>query len=181
MTKQFTLNKPLVEAVYLNAPNFSRYRAILRFFYLQHQRLQYWMVRKEIFENVKDLMGPDDYTLDQCQQDLDTLVGWKNLMASQDAGKVQTIEEFKNRRFRYQLTPYTIEIERLTIRLESITGVGGSLEANLFERISQKVHQIVEIAGLDNSRAHSWWQDLSRDFQRLNDNATDYIASLQSS
>jgi len=181
MSKQFALDKPLIEASYLTAPNFFRYRSILRYFYQQHQRMKYWMVREEVYEKLKEIDGFEDYTLEQCQQDLDTLVGWKNLIAGQDARKVQTIEEFKNRRFRYQLTPYTIEIERLMIKLESTSGVGGSLEANLFERISDKVRQMSKIKDEDHSKIYGWWQDLESDFQRLNDNATDYIASLESS
>lgn len=181
MSKQFALDKPLIEASYLTAPNFFRYRSILRYFYQQHQRMKYWMVREEVYTKLKEMDGFKDYTLDQCQQDLDTLVGWKNLIAGQDAGKVQTIEEFKNRKFRYQLTPYTIEIERLMIKLESTSGVGGSLEANLFERISDRVRQIFQIKDEKASKVYAWWQDLESDFQRLNDNATDYIASLESS
>ncbi|HZJ56809.1 MAG TPA: TIGR02677 family protein [Clostridia bacterium] len=179
MSKQLTLDKPLVEASYLTAPNFFRYRSILRFFYLQHQRMKYWMVRDEVFSRLREMEGLRDYTLDQCQQDLDTLVDWKNLMAGQDAGKVQTIEEFKNRRFRYQLTPYTIEIERLMVRLESTSGIGGSLEANLFERISNRIREIPGIKEESPSRVYGWWQDLESDFQRLNQNATDYIARLE--
>ncbi|HZJ83290.1 MAG TPA: TIGR02677 family protein [Clostridia bacterium] len=173
------MDKPLIESSYLTAPNFFRYRSILRYLYQQHQRMKYWMVGEEIFVHLSKTRGLDDYTLDQCQQDLDNLVLWKNLMAGQDAGKVQTIEEFKNRRFRYQLTPYTIEIERLLVRLESTSGIGGSLEANLFERISNRIREIPQIKNESASTIYGWWQDLESDFQRLNQNATDYIGRLE--
>ena len=181
MSKQLTLDKPLIEASYLTAPNFFRYRSILRYFYLQHQRMKYWMVRDEIFDEVSKIEGLEDYTLEQCQQDLDTLVTWDNLMARQDVGKAQSLEEYQNRRFRYQLTPYTIEIERLMVRLESTSGIGGSLEANLFERISNRIRQIPDMEKDSASTVYSWWQDLESDFQRLNQNATDYIARLEGS
>lgn len=176
-----TLNKQVVEANYLTAPNYYRYRSILRFFYRQHQKLTYWMAPEEVVAYLQQEPDFKDYTLEQCQQDLSTLVNWNNLIAIQDAGRVQTIEEFKNRRFRYQLTPYTIEFERLTIKLESISGVGGSLEANLFERIAGRISGLDEQVDRQDSDVHAWWQDLSADFQRLNENATDYIANLHSS
>lgn len=173
------LDKPIVETAYLTAQNVHRYRTILRHFYRQHQQLNYWLT----LEDIADFMNREPcfatYSREQCEQDLSALVQWKNLLATQDVGKVQTIEEFKNRRFRYQLSPYTIEIERLTIKLESISGVGGSLEANLLERIAGCVRQIPELEKENASTIHSRWQDLSLDFGRLNDNATDYIASLQ--
>lgn len=37
-----------------------------------------------------------------------------------------------------------------------------------------------DVVRQDNAAMHGWWQDLNGDFQRLNDSATDYIASLQS-
>ncbi len=176
-----SLDRAIVETAYLTAPNVGRYRRILRFFYQQHQRLTYWLTAEDVVEQLRSEPQYAGYSLDVCQQDLTALVEWKNLFAVQDAGRVQTIEEFKNRRFRYQLTPYTIEIERLTVRLESIAGVGGSLEANLFERIAQRLEQLPDQAQRSASAVHSWWQDVSGDFQRLNDNATDYIGSLQGS
>jgi uncharacterized protein (TIGR02677 family) len=174
-----SLDKPIVETAYLTAQNVHRYRTILRHFYRHHQQLNYWLTLEDILSFMTSEPSFAAYNREQCEQDLNALVGWKNLLATQDVGKVQTIEEFKNRRFRYQLSSYTIEIERLTIKLESISGVGGSLEANLFERIAERLRQMSGVSRQTGGSMHSWWQDLSVDFQRLNDNATDYIASLQ--
>lgn len=179
MDSALSLDKPILETAYLTAQNVQRYRTILRYFYRQHQQLNYWLGLEDIVEYMTTQLPFADYNREQAEQDLNALVQWKNLLASQDVAKVQTIEEFKNRRFRYQLTPYTIEIERLTIKLSSIAGVGGSLEANLFERIAQRIRQMPAMGGRRGSEIHTWWQDLSIDFQRLNDNATDYIASLE--
>lgn len=174
-----SLDKPIIETTYLTAQNVHRYRTILRHFYRQHQQLNYWLTLEEITAFMAKQPLLENYNREQCEQDLTALAQWKNLIATQDVGKVQTIEEFKNRRFRYQLSQYTIEIERLTIKLESISGVGGSLEANLLERIVAGIRQLPQIAIEEKTTIHSWWQDLSADFGRLNDNATDYIASLE--
>lgn len=57
--------------------------------------------------------------------------------------------------------------------------MGGSLEANLLERIATSIKRLPQIAIGERTAIHSWWQDLSMDFGHLNDNATDYIASLE--
>ena len=41
------------------------------------------------------------------------------------------IEEFKNKKFRYQMSEYSVEIERLVIRLENLFVEGASLEPTL--------------------------------------------------
>lgn len=58
------------------------------------------------------------------------------MLPRQEIGKVHTIEDFKRKKFRYQATPYTIEIERMVNGLEQIgDSFGGSLESTLFDRL----------------------------------------------
>ncbi len=179
MDSALSLDKQVLETAYLTAQNVQRYRTILRYFYRQHQQLNYWLGLEDVLQFMSAQSSFADYTREQAEQDLNALVQWKNLLATQDMAKVLTLEEFKNRRFRYQLTPTTVEIERLLVKLASIAGVGGSLEAKLFQRIAQHVRRIPEIAEGSKDEIRAWWQDLSMDFQRLNDSATDYLASLE--
>ncbi|MDI3481254.1 MAG: hypothetical protein PWQ97_909 [Tepidanaerobacteraceae bacterium] len=176
------LLKPLDEAKYLTQENAARYRVIMRFFYEQHQRLRYFLYKEDVFNYMKQFEVFSDYTMEKCEQDLNALSQWKNLISTQDTTRASTLEEFKNKKFRYQLSPYSIEIERMTIRLESLSGYGGSLEPSLFERIYTALLRINDIsASSDTAAAHRWWQDLNSDFESIYHNATDYIASLQSS
>ena len=48
-----------------------------------------------------------------------------------------SIEEFKNKKYRYQLTDYSVEIERMVIRLENLSIEGGVFGTN-FIREDQK-------------------------------------------
>lgn len=170
------------ETKYLSTENASRYRLIMRFFYEQYQKLKYWMYKEDIYEYVTQFDIFNDYTIEKCEQDLKSLTDWKNLIATQDTSKASTIDEFKNKKFRYQLSPYSIEIERMTIRLEGITGYGGSLQPSLFERIYKNIVNITDVAQREELRDISrWWEDLNADFENIYHNATDYIASLQSS
>ncbi|MDP2842822.1 MAG: DUF2397 family protein, partial [Acetobacterium sp.] len=106
------LTKQIDEMRYLTAENAWRYRSILRFFYSQSEKMKNWLYKEEVFAALKEYDEFVNYTLEQCKQDLDVLLSWKNLSAYQDTAKVATVEEFKNKQFRYQMTPYSVEIER---------------------------------------------------------------------
>ncbi len=182
------LLKPIQEATYLTVQNAWRYRSILRYVYQQHERLRHYIVLEEIFQHLKQEPHFREFTEEQLQQDLDQLVFWKNLIPRQDTGRVSSIEEFKKRKFRYQLTPYTIEIERMVLGLEHFgDGFGGSLERTLFDRLLGNLMDLT-VAWVEtnssfnktNEEIYILWQDLYENFHRLTDNAADYLAHLHS-
>jgi len=174
------LLRPITEVNYLRAENVERYRAIVRYCFEQYEKINYWIYKEEIFSMMKEIGLFEDYTMDQCMNDLSSLVEWGNLTAMQDASKVSTIEEFKNRKFRYQLSEYTIEIERMTIRLENLDIQSASLEPSLLERISKQIMNIYSIQNASDEVVSSWWNSLNEDFIRLNRNYQDYIRDLSS-
>lgn len=143
------LIKPLTEAKYLNADNVSRYRCIMRIFFEHYEKLKYWLYQEEVYEEMIQDPLFADYRLEQCQQDLTMLTEWKNLNTIQDTKKVASIEEFKNKKYRYQMTEYSVEIERLVIRLENLFIEGASLEPTLLERIRRSVEHFPDMAGKD--------------------------------
>lgn len=171
--------KPVPETKYLNAENVARYRLILRFFYENHSKLKYWLKPEEVFAGVNAWDLLPDYTLEQCQRDLETLAEWKNLTSRHDGGRAATIEEYLRKRFRYQMTPYTIEIERMLESLENLQGFGGSLEPTLLERLVGYVTRIKETSAWAEGEALQLWRDLQISFRQLHENASDYLASLQ--
>ena len=172
--------KPLTEVKYLNADNVSRYRCIMRIFFENYEKLKYWMYQEDIYEEmIKDPFFAD-YRPEQCQQDLAMLVEWKNLNTIQDTRNVATIEEFKNKKYRYQMSEYSVEIERLVLRLENLFIEGASLEPTLLERIRREIERVPEMTELDDNTVYTWWSDLNNDFVRLNQNYQDYIRDLNS-
>lgn len=148
-----TLRKPMLEAKYLNVENTDRYRPIIRLFYLKYEKLKYWMYQEEVYEELKEDPYFETYTPEQCQQDLTALAGWGNLITIQDTRKVSTIEEFKNKKFRYQLSEATVEIERMVIRVENLFIESSSLEPTLLERIRINLSRISEMQGKDRRRS----------------------------
>ena len=174
------LLKPLTEAKYLNADNVSRYRCIMRIFFENYEKLKYWLYLEEVYEEMLKDPFSSEYKIEQCQQDLTMLTEWKNLNTIQDTRRVSSIEEFKNKKYRYQMSEYSVEIERLVIRLENLFIEGASLEPTLLERIRRNMERFPEMAGKDKNEVYTWWTDLNNDFMRLNQNYQDYIRDLNS-
>lgn len=174
------LTKQLTEAKYLNADNVDRYRCIMRIFYENYEKLRYWLYQEEVYEEMVRDSYFQDYRPEQCQQDLTALTEWKNLVTIQDTRKVASLEEFKNKKFRYQMSEYSVEIERLVLRLENLFIEGASLEPTLLERIRRNIEKLPLMEKEAPDAAYTWWNDLNSDFIRLNQNYQDYIRDLNS-
>lgn len=174
------LTKSLTETKYLNADNVGRYRCIMRIFFENYEKLRYWLYQEDVYEQMREDPFFADYKMEQCQQDLNMLTEWKNLNTTQDTRKVSSIEEFKNRKFRYQMTEYSVEIERLVLRLENLDMEGGSLEPTLLERLRRYIEEFSTMAEKEPERVYTWWKDMNSDFVRLNQNYKDYIRDLNS-
>ena len=145
--------KKITEASYLCMGNSFRYRAIIRIAYKKYEKMKYSLYKEEIFDDIKKINGFDEYTLDDLKQDLDALEAWGNFITMQDTAKTRTLEEFKNRRFRYQLSTTTIELERTLIKIENIKETSrGSLEISLIERFKETLEQIKVLEEFDSSK-----------------------------
>ena len=174
------LIRPLTEARYLCVDNVDRYRCIMRIFYENYEKLRYWLYQEDIYEEMIQDPYFKEYRMEQCQQDLRALTEWKNLEITQDTRKVSSIEEFKNRKFRYQMSEYSVQIERLVQRLENLHIESASLEPSLLERLRQHLQRFQEMAEEEPGTVSAWWNDLNSDFIRLNQNYQDYIRDLNS-
>lgn len=173
-----TLSKQITETSYLTTENTKRYRPILRYFYEEYEKINYMLYKEDVWNYLKDKPNFENYTIEMCENDLTALVNWGNLTALQDTNNVTTVEEFKHRKFRYQLTEYAVEIERLVIRLENLHIEGASLEPKLIERIKEEIQSIEKTSLKDESDVISLWDNLNNDFKRLNQDYQDYIKTF---
>ncbi len=180
MKVQETLRKPMTEAKYLNVDNTDRYRPIIRLFYLQYEKLKYWLYQEDVYEALKEDKYFEEYTPEQCQQDLSVLTSWGNLVTIQDTKKAASIEEFKNKKFRYQLSDVCVEIERMVMRVENLSVEGSSLEPTLLERLRMNIEKLESMLSEEDDAVYGWWHDLNSDFVRLNQNYQDYMRELNS-
>ena len=174
------LMKPIKETTYLNTENSYRYRCIIRYFFEQYEKINYWLYKEEIYDELIKNEAFKDYTIEDCRYDFDMLTQWGNLESQQDTSNVVTLEEYKNRKFRYRLSEYSVEIERMTLRLENLSVESSSLEPKLLERIRNELLLVEEIREENHEEQALWWGRLSNDFKSLNQNYQSYLHSLNS-
>lgn len=184
MTLDSTMKK-IIEASYLTADSAAHYRTILRYFYHQHERMRDFIAPEELLEYMCSIPSFSDYHEEQLHQQLAQLVKWNNLIARQDMTNAKTIEEYKKKRFRYQCTPYTVEIERMLVQLEKLGDTfQGSLERSQFDRLSQALKTLQKELENDlNKLAEEYmriWEDIFRFFQTIRTSTADYIAYINS-
>jgi uncharacterized protein (TIGR02677 family) len=184
MTLDPTMKK-IVETSYLTADSAAHYRTILRYFYHQHERMRDFIAPEELLEHIRSIPSFTDYQEEQLHQQLAQLVKWNNLIARQDMTNAKTIEEYKKKRFRYQCTPYTVEIERMIVNLEKLgDSFQGSLERSQFDRLYQGLTTLQNELNLDlNKSSEEYlriWEDVFRYFQTIRTSTADYIAYINS-
>lgn len=167
------LIKPITETAYLTEENTPRYRPIMRLFYEKHEQAENWLYKEDVFQELKDFIP--EYTMEKCQNDLDYLVSKLSLTTMQDTENANTLEKFKYKNYRYQMSDYAIEIERLTIRLEELEVKVASLEPRLFERIKILLKKLIEIDKLSETDMYELWSDLIIDFDNLNFSYQDFL------
>lgn len=172
------LLKSISETSYLNTGNTERYRVIIRYFFEQYENLQYWLYKEDIFEMMIKYDIFQDYTIEKCQGDLQQLSQWGNLTYVQDTSKVMSLTEYQNRKFRYRISSYTVEIERMTLKLENLEIEGASLSPTLLERIKEQIQMTSTLRNKSDAEIAGWWKSLSSDFMRLNHDYQDYISTL---
>lgn len=169
------LTKQISETKYLSTENSYRYRPIMRCFYRHYEQLEYWLYKEDIFQELKENEIFDSYTIEDCERDLEVLTEWKSLSKMQDTKNATSIEEFKNKKFRYQLTEYATEIERLTISLEEMEIKTSSLEPKLFDCIRISISKLEKENTLTLDEINELWTNLNEDFTKLNQNYQDFL------
>lgn len=178
----------ILEFKYLTESKAHIYRSIITYFYQQHDRMIPFIYPEEIYLYLKELRNDSRYTEEELYRDLDQLVAWGNLERIQETGRFQSIEEFRKKKFIYQLRPKTVEIERMLHTVLQIDdGLSGSLDPTLFERLYKRIVELTNQTGgvyeIENKKAEEvrmLWNDIHGDFKKLRDDASDYFNRLKS-
>ncbi len=168
------------ETSYLSVQNAPVYRKIMRCFYREYEKMHFQLYKEDIFRLLKEDEAFETYSMEQLILDLEALVKWKNLTPIQDPGKVYTIADYKNKQYRYTMSEYAVEIERLTVRLENLFLESGNLSMNFFVRLERSLDETEEMERAELRAVNEWWQTLQEDFKRLNQNYQDYLRDFYS-
>lgn len=168
------------ETSYLSTPNSPQYRKIMRIFFLEYEKMHFQMYKEDVLELLRQEPEYTSYSLEQLKQDLEALVKWKNLTPLQDPGRVYTIADYKNKQYRYTMSEYAVEIERLTVRLENLFIESGNLSTNFFVRLEASLAEAKSMNGKSSKEVNEWWSMIQEDFKRLNQNYQDYLRDFYS-
>lgn len=161
------------EVKYLSQENTPYYRSIMRTFYNKYEQAEYWLYKEDVYDCIKDNFS--DYSLEDVERNLEFLVENGSLTKLQDSQNINTLNEWKFRNFRYQMTDKAVIIERMTIELEELEVKVTNLEARLFERIDHLVRQFIDIDNLSEEKVYEIWTDLLSDFKKLNEQYQDFL------
>lgn len=168
------------ETSYLSVPNAHIYRKIMRSFYREYEKMHFQLYKEDIFQLIRQDEVFGNYSMEQLESDLEALVRWKNLTPIQDPGRVYTIADYKNKQYRYTMSEYAVEIERLTVRLENIFLESGNLSTNFFVRLEKSLEEAESMEHAALKEVNEWWSMLQEDFKRLNQNYQDYLRDFYS-
>lgn len=173
----------VLEAEYLTRENTQRYRGIIRVMYKAYEKMKYSLYRRDILENLLQYEQFSDYTDELLKKDLEVLVGCGNIFDRADASHANTPEEYINKVFLYQLSPITIEIERMLIRLENVTTGAlqkSSLESSYIEDFKAVLLRVDELSEKDIKAHNDWFAALDESFKKFSENYKDYIGDFYS-
>ena len=172
---------PVQETSYLTAQNSVLYRTIMRILYNEKEMLNSQMSAEEICSRLRTCSGFDNTETEQVKSALAQLTEWENVIPMQDPRKVSTIEEYKNKQYRYSISERAVIIERMTIELENMTSESNTLSSSLLVRINDCLSQISSIISEKNMRTvNEWWKNFQADFRRLNQSYSDYLHTFYS-
>lgn len=172
--------EPISETTYLNTINAIQYRAIMRIFYEENEKTNFQLYKEDVFEKLKELPQFEFYDMEQLKQDLNSLVEWKNLTPFQGTKHATTIADYKNKQYRYAISETSVEIERMTKRLEDLQYINKTLSTSTLLRINDSLHEIEEHPNMPLKELNEWWRNLQEDFRRLNQDYQDYLREFYS-
>ncbi|GIH29034.1 hypothetical protein Aph01nite_73440 [Acrocarpospora phusangensis] len=111
-----------------------------------------------------------------------SLVGWGNLRADADTGRVTTVEDFHRKRYLYQLTPEGYAAEQALALYRQSVAQRGSLQSVALADIADQLEALARLAGdadPDPGRTHLLLLGLADRFTSLAGNAQAFMASLR--
>ena len=161
---------------YLTVDNVTRYRKIMRYFYKKHRQMQGSMYRPDILEMMQAEFSLE-YSETEVDQDLDSLVTWGNLQKQQEMIRPKSIEEYRNKNFRFQITEEGILVEEMIYQLTAKKHVArGALDEQSVNKLLNLLQKVVE----PEDDITSLWLDIRKEFRSVGEDTANYIGYINS-
>ncbi|MFD8938727.1 TIGR02677 family protein [Streptomyces sp. NPDC059578] len=165
---------------HLTVQNTVLYRQVMRVFVEAKQRYAVHLRPEDVHAALPVDERPADP--DAVVKALDSLVGWGNLRADADTGRVTAVEDFYRKRFIYQLTRAGEAAEEALTGYDEALGRRGALQAVALHDIVTQLRALLVLASdepPDPARVHLALDALASRFGALADNARAFMGSLQ--
>jgi uncharacterized protein (TIGR02677 family) len=161
---------------HLGVPNSALYRSLLRTFAQAKERFIVHLRPEDIAAELR-IEADDSLT-----QALDQLVGWGNLRADVDTGRVTTVEDFHRKRSLYQLTAAGHAAEQAIAFYEDAIGRRGQLQSVALADIADQLRSLRGLAAEsdpDPAKVHLLLLSVAERFSSLADNAQAFMSALR--
>ncbi|MEV1091963.1 TIGR02677 family protein [Streptomyces microflavus] len=165
---------------HLTVPNTPLYRHMMRAFLTAKERFAVHLRPEDVHTALPTDARPAEP--DAVVGALDRLVGWGNLRANPDTGRVTAVEDFYRKRFIYQLTREGEAAEEALSAYDEALGRRGALQAVALHDIVTQLRALLVLAAEeqpDPAKAHLALDALASRFAALADNARAFMGSLQ--
>jgi uncharacterized protein (TIGR02677 family) len=164
------------------------YRAIMRAFFRRSHEYTYRLTAQEVMEAVR-IETRQEYTLDVCKRDLESLVAWGNLTVLPDMSRVTTIADFRSPVLLYQATSEALEFEAFIEQHLHIGASEGGLHQGdllhlleLLQRLDRWLQEDQSLLTEERSQeiADTWKQAFAT-WERVTNDAAQYLGSMNQS
>lgn len=169
----------IIAANYLTVDNVARYRQIMRFFYVRHRQMQGTLYRPEILQMMREKYSAD-YSESEVDQDLESLVEWGNLQRQQEIIRPKSIEEYRNKNFRYQISEEGILVEEMVYQLtHQRKAAQGALDEKGFYNLLRLLEELVNAQTPVENPAEIW-EEIRAEFWKIQGDTSNYIGYITS-
>ncbi|WP_339254326.1 TIGR02677 family protein [Sporosarcina sp. FSL W8-0480] len=170
---------------YISEPNSYIYRPIMRFLYEKHMGLEHHSVMAdEIYQMLlENGIVDDDFTELDLQDSLSQLEKWENIASDKVRRKGITIEEFKRKRYTYQITDVGVEVEELLIRLDELDEqLIGGMKSRQFSLLLRNLELLRDTAPRylsSSEKVNEIWMGVFETYKALRIDASNYLYHIQ--
>lgn len=169
--------KKIEQVKYLTTDNFERYRTLMRFFYKRHRQMQGTLYRQELYQMMLNNFS-SSYQLHELDQDLESLVSYGNILRQQEMIRPKSIEDYRNKHFRYQISEEGILVEEMVYQLTNLRpGAQGELNKQGFAKLKQELEEFLSASHQEKLEI---WLLLRREFQQIQQDTANYIGYITS-
>ena len=168
--------KKIYPVNYLTVENVKRYRLLMNLFYTRHLQMQGVLYRPEILEIMRTEFSKE-YNSVELDHDLEVLVDWGNLQKQQEIIRPKSIEEYRNKNFRYQISEEGILVEEMVFKLSNVKNAAqGELNEKGFRNLLTLLKRFVDGNGEDVQT----WYEIRAEFQKIQKDTSNYIGYINS-